>query len=342
MAVWSFDRFLRITRVVALNLSAFKATATHNPEANIIRLTVPVRKLLRPRPGTYYYVYMLHGFKPWESHPFTLNSWGLKEHGSNSRRCDELDFMLRPHDGFTSRLLEHIQRHSNTNSPAPVRMAIEGPYGTPYDISKYPSIIFIIGGNGITVALSHLQALREALYEAKHTSEHTRVHSIHLVWAVRNVAMFEDVRQRELLEWCASSQLATRVSFRVDVHVTGAEKPVLVSHELPDSKELELGYTAPLDLKDVEPVTPPSPEAADDSKSSDPTSPAAGNVQIFHHRPAVRDLIVECAKEWDATNEKMAVVCCGPGTMVDDARAAVVGAARGGYNQMEFLPEMFH
>lgn len=285
---------------------------------------------------------MLHGFKPWESHPFTLKSWQSKEHGSNSKRCDELEFMLRPYGGFTSRLLEHIQRDSNTNSPTPLRMAIEGPYGTPCDITKHSSILFIIGGSGITVALSHLQALHEALQEAKQVSEPTRVHSIRLVWAVRDVAMFEDIQQRELLEWCTSSQFLSRVSFRVDVHVTGAEKPVLVSHELPGSKELELGYTAPLDLKDVEPVTPPSPEAVDDSKSSDPTSPAVGNVQILHHRPAVGDLIVECAKEWDATNEKMAVVCCGPGTMVDDARAAVVSAVGDGYDQIEFLPEMFY
>jgi hypothetical protein len=65
-------------------------------------------------------------------------------------------------------------------------------------------------------------------------------------------------------------------------------------------------------------------------------------VQIFHHRPKVQPLIMNCAKEWHASHEKIAVICCGPGKMVDDARAAVVAAVRKGFDEIDFHPKMFH
>jgi hypothetical protein len=42
--------------------------------------------------------------------------------------------------------------------------------------------------------------------------------------------------------------------------------------------------------------------------------------------PAVLDLVLQCADDWDDGNERTAVVCCGLGSMVDDAQAATMTA----------------
>jgi ferredoxin-NADP reductase len=224
VAVWSFDRALRIGRIITLNLSTFKAIAAYNQEANIIRVTVPTRNLSHPQPGTYYYVYLFPGVKLWESRPFTLSSWSSKQPNNSLSVRNELTFMVRPYDGFTSRLREHVIRQSEESngpfSPLQIRMAIEGPYGTPFGASKNSSILFIIGGSGITFALSHLQALRESLQENQSEKKRSRVHSIRLVWAVRDAALLEHVYQHDLLEWRESSMLTRQVDFRMDVHAT--------------------------------------------------------------------------------------------------------------------------
>ena len=161
--MWCFDRALRIGRLISLNLPKLEATATYNREANTIRVTVPTRKLLRPRPGTYYFVYFFHGIKPWESHPFTMKSWASRQSENDSRPRQVLEFIVRPHNGLTAGLRKHLLLGSMEGNGATfirsIKIAVEGPYGTPCDISQSSSILFIVGGNGITVALSHLQAL---------------------------------------------------------------------------------------------------------------------------------------------------------------------------------------
>ena len=349
VAVWCLDRAIRIGRLVFLNLPSFRATATYNQDANSVRLTIPTRSLSRPRPGTYYYVYLFRGIKLWESHPFTLASWSSKQlvNGSN---IQDLAFMVRPYNGFTARLRDHILQEGEERnghiSKLSVRMAIEGPYGTPYDLSKYSSILFIIGGSGITVALSHLQALLDSLKESQNKEKHSRLHSIRLVWAIRGAALFDDVFQQDLLEWRIPSSLTRQVDFKMDVHNTGAAMPATQLNSQIESKGNEIDSVVPLSSKEVEAIdsgSPVSEISADVNKDSGEHLAGASRIaQIFSHRPRVHDLVMECAEEWHARHEQMAVVCCGPGTMVDDARAAVVAAVGKGYDEINFHPEMFH
>lgn len=349
VAVWCFDRSLRIGRLVSLNFPTLQATASYNRAANAIRVKVPVRKLLCPQPGTYFYVYLINGFKSWESHPFTLASWESKQLENRSKSHYELTFLIQPHSGFTARLREHIQQGPEAHDPTltkSLRIAIEGPYGTPYNIQKYSSALLIIGGSGITVALSHLRALREGLLKSNQSPTSMTLHSVRLIWAVRNAALFHDVYQKELLDWCVPFSLATQVSFRMDVHLTGDHDITIDSQDIPNRTEPKSGDVSLHDNKDTCVIEPESPvpgmsPAFNEGSSKSPTQ-CAENVHIVKYRPAVHDLILNCAQEWDAKSDKMAVICCGPGSMVDDGREAVVTAVGMGYNEIEFHPEMFN
>ena len=291
----------------------------------------------------YYYVYLFRGCKLWESHPFTLKSWDdiLSDDGLKQRR--ELSFIFRPQSGFTARFRDYLQQTIEQGSPRSelsVRMAVEGPYGTPYDVSRCSSILFIIGGSGITVALSHLQFLSEAFRQAKKTHNPTTPHSIRLVWSVRSRALFEDVYQRDLSKSFSTSSYGTECQLRIDVHITGESTTPAQRQVSSDFKEVSLEDLSPCDDKDIE--LQASDTTGLGKSAAVPRIVAAGDFHMHDHRPAIRDLIFECAEEWQATRAKMALVCCGPGAMIDDARATIASAVGRGYDEIEFHPEMFN
>lgn len=344
VAVWSFDRLVRLGRIVSLNLPELMATATYSPEANIVRVSLPTRRLLRPRPGMYYYVYLLRGFKLWESHPFTLKSWDDIPSNDGLKQRRELSFIFRPQTGFTARFRDYLQHRTeqgSSRSELSVRIAVEGPYGTPYDVSRCSSILFIIGGSGITVALSHLQFLSELFRQAKKTHNTTTPLSIRLVWSVRSRALFEDVNKQDLSKYFTTSSCSEQCQLRMDVHITRESTTIAQRQVSSDSKEVSLKNLSPCNPKDI------ILQASDicglgKSAAVARMVDATGDVHIHSHRPAVHDLIFECAEEWQARQARMAVICCGPGGMVDDARAAIVAAVSRGYNEIEFRPEMFN
>lgn len=333
-----------------LNLLALKGTATYNSAANIVRVRIPTRKTLRARPGTYYYVYMFSGFKPWESHPFTLASWedAVSEDGSKQRL--ELSFIFRPHRGFTSRLrdllLQEKAKQDSSVSEVPIRLAVEGPYGTPYDISRCSSILFIMGGSGITVALSHLRFLRQVLNSTENMPNHAKLHTIRLVWAIRNHSLFDDVNRHDLSKLCAASSFDSQVQLRIDIHITGSSDTPVLSEDTLYSEDLSTEHVTRCSPEGLELKYPGSgtPDKSVVIEKPHTPCPVDTGLELHMHdyRPALHDLIFECAEEWQASRDRMAVVCSGPGSMVDDARAATVAVIGKGYEEVEFHPEMFH
>lgn len=354
--MWAFDRALRIGRLALLNLPSFKASAKYNAEADVIRVEVPVRSGIRPRPGTYYFVYTMNGLKFWESHPFTLSSWNLGPTSATTQASADtgastrtLSFIIRPYDSFTKRLRNSIlsKQHAEngaSNSDTPIRMVVEGPYGSQHDLRHYNSALLVVGGMGITVALGHLHALNEALNK----NEPVPLTRVHLVWAVRDVALFRDVYEHELAPWLSSSRLAGEIELRVDIYVTqNSEKMALpeMAAPLKTSEDDSAGTkitNAEISLKQ-EDNSQTSSVTGDDAPSTVPTSfSIPSNVTIFKNRPFVHDVVLESAQSGCSGGQKLAVVCCGPGSMADDTRAAVVRALAHGHDGLDFYPESFN
>lgn len=210
LIIWIFDRVLRGLRILAFDWRFWdaKAVVTYDPASNLVRMDVPMpRNRIAPEPGTYYYIYVLNDpLYVHQNHPFTLAyvtspsdnehillspvSSRPSTHRTNSTSSSESDtllapkraappglsmiYLIRPYDGFTSRLKQHCLRRPKT-----LRVNIEGPYGHTVPLREYSNVLFVVGGTGIAVPLSHL---------ARILSPESRVQSVKIVWAVREHA----------------------------------------------------------------------------------------------------------------------------------------------------------
>ncbi|KAL5114584.1 hypothetical protein ACEQ8H_007553 [Pleosporales sp. CAS-2024a] len=200
-----------------------QATVSYDSGSNLLRMEVDgSRNWLQPAPGTYYYIYVLDDMLyAHQSHPFTLayttttpdmsiaapltplspmsnrpspedrtflsdessdesDAFLAASHtGSRARRRCHLVFLIRPYDGFTSRLKSHCLLHGKK-----LRVLLEGPYGHSHRIHRFPHVLFIVGGTGIAVALSHMARL---------LSPSSRAQAIRIVWAVRQHAFLASI-----------------------------------------------------------------------------------------------------------------------------------------------------
>ncbi|KAL3418133.1 ferric-chelate reductase [Phlyctema vagabunda] len=327
--IWVLDRAMRLLRILSFNLRFWntKAYTTYDSTSNIVRLVVPYSTaFIDPRPGTYYYIYVLNDLRIWESHPFTLgystsDEGDLLTNGSTTpslgtitpptrvqspaihqrnptsvnRSSSEmatllgpssttpkssLVFVIRPYDGFTARL-----RESAHNTPANLRVLIEGPYGETQPFHSYQNVLFIVGGTGIAVPLSYLDKL---LAEGSSTT------SVRIIWAVREHEFLSQAIQNDFRGAFESDKIS------MEAYVTRPSDA--------DNKDQELNWPK--------------------------------QVHVHHGRPSVYQEVDEAAR--DASNHGLAVVACGPGQMADDARRAVVRVLGKGYSQVEYFEESFN
>ncbi|KAG9376655.1 ferric-chelate reductase [Pyrenophora tritici-repentis] len=238
VAIWVFDRVVRMGRILAFSRFPLntKALVTYDSKSNLIRMEVDgTNNLVAPKPGTYYYIHVLDDvLYAHQNHPFTLahvledvdgssimplspitdRSTPLSPSSDAGGELDELlasktpnasstlVFFIRPYDGFTSRIKSHCLLH-----PTKLRVLIEGPYGHTVPLQNFTNILFMVGGTGIAVPLSHLASI---------LSSSSHVQSVKIVWAVREyaalVAAFRDFRV-----------LLSDERLELEVHVTREE-----------------------------------------------------------------------------------------------------------------------
>lgn len=315
LAVWIFDRVMRLGRILIFNWNPFntKAIVSYDTDSNLIRMDVDgTKNWATPQPGTYYYIHVLDDILyAHQSHPFTLayvssdltaslappsplssRPSAHRTSSSHSTQSSESDallapsfavsalnlvFLIRPYDGFTSRLKSHCLLH-----PKRLRVLIDGPYGHSEALHTFPNVLFIVGGTGIAVPLSHLHRILQT---------DSQVQSVKIVWAVREHSFLEAVLRD-------FSGLLSDERIEMEVHVTRDE------------------------------------EAQAEVMSEDLKS-----VRIMTHRPDVTTTICEAAS--NVGQASLAIVACGPALMADEARKATVNMLRKGYRGLEYFEESF-
>lgn len=353
---------MRLVRLLYLNLFTGKAVVKYNPNSELVRLEAPIRLPVRPQAGTYYYVYVLQGLKFWESHPFTLSSWDHTKEDTSSLHT--LSFIIQPQDSFTARLRETMVRQSTAEDGSTVhsrslRVLVEGPYGHPYSLRSYDSALIIVGGSGVTVAVSQLQNLRESL-DRNHKMPIRRVH---VVWVIRHEAQFQDLLEQEIASWLEPSGLLTEVDVHVDVYVTHkgeitpwAGESSLTQLDLDEKANADSSasstsgqMTPPTIINDEEKIqSAPTSQAMGDEKSpkalltaSSSRTMMSSHLSHHNHRPSVREIVLENSRVYGCQGKRMAIVCCGPPSMADEVRAAVVTSMHSGADGVHFFPESF-
>lgn len=181
IAVWAFDRVMRVLRILKTGVRRSKITDLGN---GYVRVDVQgVRWDASPGRHAYAYFPTLNPLRPWENHPFSqlptslLQSYhhSLNARSSDSKSSDQIDvekngisaagkhadavggnstagvtFFIRKSAGMTKFLVEHDN----------VLTFLDGPYpNNPTDsVLKCDRLVVICGGIGITGVLPWLQA----------------------------------------------------------------------------------------------------------------------------------------------------------------------------------------
>ncbi|KAJ4037735.1 hypothetical protein NW761_006191 [Fusarium oxysporum] len=230
--IWLLDRIIRGLRIMAFNPKFWetKALITYNEDAHMIRVAVPTSSsLYNIEPGTFYYLMVLNKWNFWESHPFTVATISrssrcatdtldedapLLNYEPSSRELrptfekphQEMTFLIRPYDSFTSRLKEYAEEERP--KPAVVRIALDGPYGKTLPLERFSKVLFIVGGSGIAVPLSYLEKL---------TTSQNKPSRIEVHWAVRQSTFAVDVLNHELSGMLGNGRI------EINIYLTGGD-----------------------------------------------------------------------------------------------------------------------
>lgn len=141
VAVWVFDRVVRIVRLVGFGCPKSEVTLLAN---ETLRIVVPKPKYWLITPGGHAFVHFMRPSCFWQSHPFTFTSMRADE---SSGSKDSVVLYCKVKGGITHGLYQYLSTHPGKR--AQIRVALEGPYGDPTPAKRYDSAVFVAGGNGI-------------------------------------------------------------------------------------------------------------------------------------------------------------------------------------------------
>ena len=177
--VYGLDHLIRLLKTRICN-----ATLCPIPELEMTRIEIPHLNA-GWRPGQHIRLRVLSagvGILGWaEAHPFTVANVN----------GDSLTLMVKKSGDWTNRLYSMATK-SDTLYPSGGRRKkavvwIEGPYGGVGNtlMDSYSGAVFVVGGSGITFALSSIMDLVQ-----KDTQGLTRLKVIHIVWCVKDAGVY--------------------------------------------------------------------------------------------------------------------------------------------------------
>ncbi|GIZ43008.1 hypothetical protein CKM354_000625400 [Cercospora kikuchii] len=316
VAVWIAERLLRLVRITQNGYAQISTYAKLTlPEgSDMLRLDVTEHfksSHHAPGLGQYYFIREPLRWKGWESHPFTLCSWPLSTSAPNSgrevtkgaaievntHRSNESDmgysFLISPRTGFTSRL------KSLASSPAPssaispqrvehqgrkIRLLLEGPYPatTPALGPSVSMLLLVAGGSGISSCIPRLYQY----------ISHENYLGVHLVWVVRSMGTFNDVREHEL----ASLLMNEKQTRGVEISIYVTSSPGSDSGQGRNTERA-------------------SREADDQSQDTQTL------YKTFAGRPDL-EILIKTEREKASVNcSSLSIFCCGPPSLAMSCRA---------------------
>lgn len=200
IALWVFDRSIRLFRIIYRNIGKRMTTATVEIlPGEAIRVTLKLARPWKFRAGQHVYLYV-PSVGLWTSHPFTI-AWGeeIKHHKMDDERLSfhrqdlmyigekTMSLVIRRRTGFTNALFRKAD--AAPNKVITLKALAEGPYGKVDSLASYGTVVLVAGGVGITHPVPHIRDLVEGY--AKGTVATKR---IVLVWVVQSPEHLEWIR----------------------------------------------------------------------------------------------------------------------------------------------------
>ncbi|RFU79737.1 ferric-chelate reductase [Trichoderma arundinaceum] len=376
VGIWSFDRFLRILRVVYCNLHIRLrqktlhrsiAAIAYDQDTNIIRIQINTH--VKPGPGQHYYLYQPFRFTGWENHPFTLAYWSqsVGETAQSQHRGQSgpltTDTPSIATEGSIATSSEAGLPHAAVDDEYLLSFWIR-----PYDgwtrhlrdlcmksqsLSRPPTIsretILIEGPYGVAEPLwmfdevllitggSGIAAM--VPYVLDHVAR-AAVSNKSSRTGVRGLTLVWSDRKQAFIHRIAQKELAAAIkcdAVKCMFYCTDSAKTSVGSLPLPATDEIS--------TEDASKVTAECSvlkgnEETDISGSMDGIF-NAGSLIIKTGRPDIPTIIERAAVSAIESGSRLAVMACGPGGMADTAREATSRAMRKQASSIEYFEEAF-
>ena len=145
LLVWGIDRALRLGRVLFCNLPFLHSHTSPSTveilSEDALRLTVR-RRHITWRPGQSMFLFLPDiSTLPFETHPFTISTVTSSFENGKNKGEKELVFLIKARGGLTGRLRDVAKDMSGKG----VNVVLDGPYGSPPDLSPFSTVILVAG-----------------------------------------------------------------------------------------------------------------------------------------------------------------------------------------------------
>jgi ferric-chelate reductase len=308
IALWSFDRFIRLARMAVLNLSWSENRVARTGKVEIIgtdaiKARINVEYNFGFYPGQYLYVYFPR-FNFWESHPFTIAEYEVV----NGQPVVTL--LFRTHGGVTEKLQKYL-----ANGPKEMYCLLEGPYGHYCPVDKYDNVLLLAGGVGVTAVFPYLQYLANL-----------GVNRVRFVWVVRD---------EDSMNWFTNAiSFLPLKNVDIEIHITKSGSGKVV-----ETAEKRISLARDRISVDMG-VKPEEIGAVTNSKEIDGDNNGKGLLarHIFvGSKPCLREVVAGQVLEVGS----LAVLACGPDTFVDETRQAVAENITKAKGTVDYFEESF-
>ena len=165
VAVWCFDRAIRIGRLLVFGFPKAEITLLAN---ETIKVIIPKPSYWKSIPGGHAFIHFVKPTYFWQSHPFTFVD-----------TPDDKNIVLycKVKGGVTHSLYQLLAKQPDQTTRMTV--AVEGPYGESTPAKYADSAVFIAGGNGIPGIYSEVMDIARRL-----PADSSKV--LKLIWVIRD------------------------------------------------------------------------------------------------------------------------------------------------------------
>ncbi|KAF2689319.1 hypothetical protein K458DRAFT_383975 [Lentithecium fluviatile CBS 122367] len=215
VALFWFDRVVRILRVLYANISVFHPKQRRDGQmsgfwackAEFTPLPHDTTRIVIKNPPVSWtagqHVFLsCHSIVPLQSHPFTIAS--IPEDG-------KMEFLVKAETGGTRRFFRHAEKTHGvptSDHSCAKTVAIEGPYGCLRPLRQFDSIVLLAGSTGATFTVPLLQDIVQGWNEMASPSRNTSLFKPHIGAVTRHVRFVWIVKSRGQLGWF-SEQLSS-------------------------------------------------------------------------------------------------------------------------------------
>ncbi|KAI5951550.1 hypothetical protein KGF54_004624 [Candida jiufengensis] len=303
IAVWCFDRVVRIGRLFAFGFPHAEVTLLSD---ETLKVVVPKPSYWHSIPGGHAFIHFLKPTYFWQSHPFTFTD--SVEQGSS------IILYAKVKGGITHSLYQTLSKQPGRSCK--IRVGVEGPYGEATAAKYADTAVFIAGGNGIPGIFS------EAVDIAVNSKDGKNV--VQLIWVVR---------EWRSLYWFYEELLSLKhTKIETTIYVTQPNSHIFIDEFHNRFKGLErlslnksedsdeLSFNKEETLKDITKIEQNSYDEKNDENPKqiiETIKQELSHITFKEGRPNLESYIPENIQE---SNGSIAFVACGHSVMVDQIR----------------------